>query len=77
MNNRTNYNRLKIVLAERGRTSRWLAGQMNKNENTISRWCVNKAQPSLAQLDEIARLLGVDARDLIRSTADVEKEEEK
>ena len=40
-------NRIKVVLAERGKTNRWLAERIAKNETTISRWCSNKAQPSV------------------------------
>lgn len=29
-------NRLKIVLVEQGKTGKWLAGQLGKNEATIS-----------------------------------------
>ena len=60
-------NRIKAVLAERQRTNRWLAEQMGKSENTISRWCSNKSQPSIAQLQEIANLLDVDIRVLLKS----------
>ena len=35
-------NRLKVVLAEKKRTNRWLAAQLGKNEATISKWCTNK-----------------------------------
>ena len=61
-------NRIKVVLAEKQRTNRWLAEQMGKSENTISRWCSNKSQPSIAQLQEIANLLDVDVRTLITPT---------
>ena len=60
-------NRIKAVLAERQRTNRWLATQMGKSENTISRWCSNKSQPSIVQLQEIANLLDVDVRVLLKS----------
>ena len=60
-------NRIKAVLAEKQRTNRWLAEQMSKFENTISRWCSNKSQPSIAQLQEIANLLDVDIRVLLKS----------
>ena len=43
-------NRLKVVLAEKKRTNRWLAAQLGKNEATISKWCTNKSQPSLDDL---------------------------
>ena len=60
-------NRLKIVLVEQGKTGKWLAGQLGKNEETISRWCSNTSQPSLEMLMKIAELLDVDSRDLIIS----------
>ena len=62
------YNRIKVVLVEQGKTSRWLAEQIGRQENTISRWCLNKVQPSLPQLSEIAKVLDVDVRTLICST---------
>lgn len=62
-----NFNRLKVVLVEQEKTSRWLAGQLGKNENTISRWCRNEIQPSVAQLNDIATLLDVDVRTLLCS----------
>ena len=43
-------NRLKVVLAEKKRTNRWLAAQLGKNEATISKWCTNSTQPSLDDL---------------------------
>lgn len=60
-------NRIKAVLAEKQRTNKWLAEQMGKSENTVSRWCSNKSQPSIAQLQEIANLLDVDVRMLLKS----------
>ena len=60
-------NRIKVVLAEKQRTNRWLAEQTGKSENTISRWCSNKSQPSIAQLQEIANLLEIDIHSLLRS----------
>lgn len=61
-------NRIKVVLVEKQKTNRWLAEQMGKSENTISRWCSNKSQPSIAQLQEIAKCLDVDVRILIAPT---------
>lgn len=49
-------NRIKVALAEQNKTNRWLAEQMGKSEITISRWVQNKAQPSLEQLLQIARI---------------------
>ena len=58
-------NRLKIVLVEQGKTGKWLAGQLGKNEATISRWCSNTSQPSLEMLMKIASIFNVDSRRLI------------
>ena len=60
-------NRIKVTLVEKQKTNIWLAKQMGKSENTISRWCSNKSQPSIAQLQEIANLLEVDIHSLLRS----------
>ena len=61
-------NRIKVTLVENQKTNRWLAEQMGKSENTISRWCSNKSQPSIAQLIKIASLLNIDAKDLLETT---------
>ena len=61
-------NRLKASLAEQGKTNRWLSEQLGKSENTVSRWCANKVQPSIQQLNEIAIILDVDVRTLITPT---------
>ena len=61
-------NRLKAVLAEQGKTNKWLAEKLSKSETTISRWCTNEVQPSMDTFVEIAGLLNVDVKDLINST---------
>ena len=48
MEDRTN--KLKVLLVERNRTSKWLAETLKMNPATISRWCSNKTQPSLDRL---------------------------
>lgn len=60
-------NRLKAVLAEQGKTNKWLAVELNKNETTISRWCTNEVQPSLDTLWQISELLNVDIKQLLMS----------
>lgn len=60
-------NRIKVVLVEQGKTGKWLAEQLGKNEATISRWCSNTSQPSLEMLMRISELLNVDCRELIIS----------
>lgn len=61
-------NRIKAILADQKKTNRWLAEYLNVSENTISRWCSNKGQPSIVQLGKIAIALNVDIRDLLRPT---------
>ncbi|GFH87280.1 helix-turn-helix transcriptional regulator [Bacteroides acidifaciens] len=58
-------NRLKVVLAEKNKKGKWLAEQLGKNEATVSRWCSNTTQPSLEMLVKIAKILNVEAKDLI------------
>ncbi len=61
-------NRIKVVLAEKGKSNKWLAEQLGKGDATISKWCTNRSQPSIETLVEIARVLKVDAKDLLQST---------
>ena len=61
-------NRIKVVLVEKNRSSKWLAEKLGMNESTISRWCTNNTQPPLDTLSEIAKILNVDIRDLLSST---------
>ncbi|MGN0258598.1 MAG: helix-turn-helix transcriptional regulator [Bacteroides sp.] len=52
-------NRLKVVLAEKKKSNKWLAEQLGKDPATISKWCTNSAQPYLENLVEIAKCLEV------------------
>ena len=61
-------NRLKVVLADKKRTNKWLAEQLNKSTCTVSKWCTNTAQPDLQTLDKIAKVLGVEVKDLLNDT---------
>ena len=58
-------NRLKVLLVEKKKTSKWLAEQLGKNASTVSKWCTNTSQPDLHTLDQIASLLNVNIRDLL------------
>ena len=57
-------NRIKAVLAEQEKTSKWLAEQVGKSACTVSKWCSNSSQPDLQTLARIADILEVDKRDL-------------
>lgn len=61
------YNRIKAVLAEKGKANLWLAETLGKNKATVSKWCTNETQPSLETLFYIAEALNVDVRELIAS----------
>lgn len=58
-------NRIKVVLVEKKRTSKWLSEQLRKDPATISKWCTNTSQPDLVTLTKVAALLDVDVRQLI------------
>ncbi len=61
-------NRIKVVLAEKKKTSKWLAEEIGKDVATVSKWCTNTSQPSLETLALIANALQVDVRELIVPT---------
>lgn len=57
-------NRLKVVLAEKKRTNKWLAEELSKDPATVSKWCTNTLQPNMETLVDIAKLLDVEIQDL-------------
>ena len=58
-------NRIKLVLVEKKRTSKWLSEQMGVNPSTVSKWCTNTSQPDITSLLRIEDLLEVDIKELI------------
>jgi transcriptional regulator with XRE-family HTH domain len=64
-------NRIKAVLADKRKTCKWLAQEIGMSENTVSRWCSNKIQPSLIHLGKVANALDIDIRELIRPTKNI------
>ena len=61
-----NLNRIKVVLADKQRTNKWLAEQLGKDKTTISKWCTNSSQPDLESLMKTAKLLNVEVTELLR-----------
>jgi len=57
-------NRLKVVLAEKKRTNKWLAEQLGKDPATVSKWCTNTLQPNVETMVEIAKLLQIEIHEL-------------
>jgi putative transcriptional regulator len=61
-------NRIKEVLEEKGIKQTWLAEQLGKSYNMVNGYVQNRQQPRLEILNEIARILDVDIKELIVST---------
>ena len=62
-------NRIKMVLVEKHRTSKWLSEQLGKDPTTVSKWCTNQSQPTLEILLKIAELLEVNYAELVRQNS--------
>ena len=63
-------NRIKEVLQEKGMTQTLLAEQLGKSYNMVNAYVQNRQQPRLEVLFEIAKILGVNAKDLITDNPD-------
>ena len=61
-------NRIKVVLAEKKRTAKWLSEQIGRNPATVSKWCTNTVQPSMDALLDIANALEMNIQDLLLPT---------
>lgn len=59
-------NRIKVVLAEKDKSNKWLAEQLGKDQATISKWVTNTTQPNLEMLLLIAKVLEVNINELVR-----------
>ena len=60
-------NRIKEVLEEKGLKQTWLAEQLRKSYNMVNGYVQNRQQPRLEVLFEIAEILGVEAKELLRN----------
>ena len=71
-------NRIKVMLAEKGKTNKWRSEQVGKDPATVSKWCTNMAQPTLETIMQIAKVLEVDLNDLVRFEAlpEIDKREQ-
>lgn len=61
-----NINRIKVVLAEKDRTNKFLAESLSVDPSQVSRWATNRLQPNLETLLKIANALEVDIRELLQ-----------
>ena len=57
----------KDVLEEKGIKQKWLAEKQGKSFNSVNSYVQNRQQPRLEVLNEIAKILDVDIKDLIIS----------
>lgn len=64
-------NRIKEVLEEKGIKQKWLAEQLGKSYNMVNSYIQNRQQPRLTVLFEIAEILGVQAKDLLRNKVEL------
>ena len=58
-------NRIKVVLAEKKRTNKWLAEQLGCAPTTVCKWCTNACQPTMETYIKIAKLLDVELAELV------------
>ena len=61
-----NINRIKVVLAEKNRTNKFLAESLSVDPSQVSRRVTNRQQPNLETLMKIANALEVDIRELLQ-----------
>ena len=60
--------RIKEILDEKGIKQIWLAEKIGKSYNMVNGYVQNRRQPSLELLNEIAKVLDVDVKELIQSS---------
>lgn len=59
-------NRIKEVLQGKGIKQTWLAERLGKSYNMVNSYVQNRRQPSLEILNQIARILEVDVKELLK-----------
>lgn len=60
-------NRIKVILAEKNLTNKWLAEKVGKDQATVSKWVTNTSQPNFESLIKIAECLEVTVDNLIKN----------
>ena len=59
-------NRIKVVLAEKGKPNKFLSDNLGVAPTTVSKWVTNTCQPPMETFVKIANLLDVELAELIR-----------
>jgi putative transcriptional regulator len=65
------FNRIKELLAKKGKQNIALAEHLDVDTRTVSTWCTNSSQPPVATLFRIARFLEVEAGELLTLMKDL------
>ena len=60
-------NRIKVVLAEKNKSNKWLSEQLDKDPAIFSKWVTNTTQPSVESLIPLAKALNVSVNELLRT----------
>jgi putative transcriptional regulator len=66
-------NKIKLVLVAKDKRANWLAKELDVNYNTVTNWCSNATQPSLATLYRVAEVLNIDVAELLFSKNELNK----
>lgn len=66
-NKKKRYNRIKLVLYEKEQSNKWLAEKLGVKTVTVSKWCTNVNQPTIATLFRIAEVLEVGVCELLNA----------
>lgn len=59
-------NKIKVVLAEKNKSNKWLSDQLGVSPTTVSKWVTNTCQSPIETFMRIAQLLNVNLDDLVR-----------
>ena len=60
-------NRIKVVLAEKNKSTKWLDEQLDKDPAMVSKWVTNTNQPNIETLIQISKALDVSVNELLRT----------
>lgn len=60
-------NRIKVVLAEKNKSNKWLAEQLDKDPAMVSKWVTNTNQPNIETLIQISKALDVSVNELLKT----------
>lgn len=68
------YNCIQIELKKQERSQSWLSRRVNRSRSAINGFCLNKVQPSIELLFEIAEVLNVSPKKLLGDGSVIEED---